>query len=101
MAALGVLWLCLDAVGALVALGVLLGGFSIGVVAGFASLVPGGVGVQDGSLAAVLALQGVPIEDAILGAVLFRLVYYVAPSLVTLPVYASFRRGQGMPTVEV
>lgn len=97
VAALGVLWLCLDAVGAPVALGVLLGGFSIAVVVGFASLVPGGMGVQDGSLAAVLALQGVPIEDAVLGALLFRLVYYLVPFLVTLPVYASFRRAQPTP----
>lgn len=92
LAAFAVLWFCLDAVGEPVGLGVLLGGFSIGVVAGFASLVPGGLGVQDGSLAAVLALQGVPIDHAILGTLLFRFVYYVVPFLTTLPVYASFLR---------
>lgn len=91
-AALGVLWLCFDAVGEPVALGVLVGGFSVGVVAGFASLLPGGLGVQDGSLAAVLAVQGVPVEAAVLGTLLFRLVYYVVPFLATLPVYASFLR---------
>lgn len=91
-AVLGVLWFCLDAVGEPVTSGVLIGGLSIGVVAGFASLIPGGMGVQDGSLAAVLALQGVPLQDAVLGTLLFRLVYYVAPFLATLPVYASFLR---------
>lgn len=99
-AALGVLWYCLDAVGEPVALGVLVGGFSVGVVAGFASLLPGGLGVQDGSLAAVLALQGVPLEAAVLGALLFRFTYYVTPFLATLPVYASFMRGRG-PVDEV
>ncbi|TAJ20595.1 MAG: flippase-like domain-containing protein [Dehalococcoidia bacterium] len=94
LAAFAVLWLCLDAVGEPVAIGVLLGGFSIGVVAGFASLVPGGLGVQDGSLAAVLALQGIPVDRAVLGTLLFRLVYYVVPFLTTLPVYASFLRQQ-------
>lgn len=92
LAAFAVLWFCLDAVGQPVAMGVLLGGFSIGVVAGFASLVPGGLGVQDGSLAAVLALQGVPLDRAVLGTLLFRIVYYVVPFLTTLPVYASFLR---------
>lgn len=92
LAAFAVLWFCLDAVGEPVAVGVLLGGFSIGVVAGFASLVPGGLGVQDGSLAAVLALQGIPVDRAVLGTLLFRVVYYVVPFLVTLPVYASFLR---------
>lgn len=94
IAALGVLWYCLDAVGEAVPLGVLVGGFSVGVVAGFASLVPGGLGVQDGSLAAVLALQGVPLQDAVLGVLLFRIVYYVVPFLATLPVYASFLRNR-------
>lgn len=94
VAALGVLWFCLDAVGEPVALGVLVGGFSVGVVAGFASLMPGGLGVQDGSLAAVLAVQGVPLEVAVLGTLLFRLVYYVVPFLATLPVYVSFVRSR-------
>ncbi|TAK74245.1 MAG: flippase-like domain-containing protein [Dehalococcoidia bacterium] len=100
-AALGVLWFCLDAVGEPVALGVLVGGFSVAVVAGFASLLPGGLGVQDGSLAAVLAVQGVPLEVAVLGSLLFRLVYYLVPFLATLPVYASFlrRRAAAVDTV--
>jgi uncharacterized membrane protein YbhN (UPF0104 family) len=58
-------------------------------VAGFASLLPGGVGVQDGSQAAVLVLRRVPLEAAVLGTLLFRLVYYVAPFLLTLPLYVS------------
>ncbi len=71
-----------------------LSGFAVGTVAGFASLLPGGVGVQDGSQAAVLALRRVPLEAAVLGTLLFRLVYYVAPFLLTLPLYASTLRGQ-------
>lgn len=91
-AALGVLWFCFDAVGEPIALGVLVGGFSVGVVAGFASLLPGGLGVQDGSLAAVLTVQGVPVEAAVLGTLLYRLVYYVLPFLATLPLYVAFLR---------
>lgn len=92
LSVLVVLWWCMDAVGEPVALGMLVAALSVGVVAGFASLVPGGLGVQDGSLAAVLALQGVPLEVAVLGTLLFRIVYYVVPFLATLPVYASFLR---------
>ena len=94
-AMVGVFWCCLSAFAPSVDAAVVVGGFSLSVVAGFASLLPGGLGVQDGSLTAVLALQGVPVEDAVLGALLFRFVYYVTPFLVTLPVYASFLRGRG------
>ena len=101
-AMVGVFWCCLSAVAAPVDAAVVIGGFSVSVVAGFASLLPGGLGVQDASLTAVLALQGVPVEDAVLGALLFRFVYYVTPFLVTLPVYAPFLRGRGGGTgVEV
>ncbi len=94
-AMVGVFWCCLSAFAPSVDAAVVVGGFSLSVVAGFASLLPGGLGVQDGSLTAVLALQGVAVEDAVLGALLFRFVYYVTPFLVTLPVYASFLRGRG------
>lgn len=92
LAALGVLWLCMDAVGEPVGLGVLVGAFSVGVVAGFASMLPGGLGAQDGSLAAVMVLQGVPLESAAIGTLLFRVVYYVAPFVATLPLYAWILR---------
>jgi uncharacterized protein (TIRG00374 family) len=95
-AMLGAFWCCLRAFAAPVDAAVVIGGFSLSVVAGFASLLPGGLGVQDASLTAVLALQGVPVEDAVLGALLFRFVYYVTPFLVTLPVYASFLRRRGV-----
>jgi uncharacterized protein (TIRG00374 family) len=91
-AVLGALWFSLDAVGEPVGLPIIIAALSVGVVAGFVSLLPGGIGVQDGSLAAVLALQGVPLDRAVLGTLLFRIVYYVVPFLTTLPVYASFLR---------
>ena len=94
-AMVGAFWCCLRAFAAPVDAAVVVGGFSLSVVAGFASLLPGGLGVQDASLTAVLTLQGVPVEDAVLGALLFRFVYYVTPFLVTLPVYASFLRRRG------
>lgn len=95
-AMLGAFWCCLSAFAGPVDVDVLVGGFSVGAVAGFASLLPGGVGVQDGSLAAALVVQGVSIEVAVLAALLFRLVYYLVPFVVTLPLYASaLRRRSG------
>lgn len=89
------LGLCFDALGSPVGTGVLLTGFSIGVVAGLLSMVPGGLGVQEGSMAAVYALLGVPFEQAILAAILFRAVYYLVPFLVSLGFYRRLMRAEG------
>ncbi|RJQ13258.1 MAG: UPF0104 family protein [Dehalococcoidia bacterium] len=94
-AMVGAFWCCLSAFTGVVDVDVLVGGFSVGAVAGFASLLPGGIGVQDGSLAAVLALQGVSVEAAVLAVLLFRLVYYLTPFVATLPLYALALRQRG------
>jgi glycosyltransferase 2 family protein len=58
--------------------------FAVGMVASFASLIPGGLGVMEGSMAAIFAGFGVPYETAVLATLLFRIVYYVLPLLVSL-----------------
>ena len=92
--AVAVLGFCFGALGELPEPGVLLTGFSIGVVIGLLSMVPGGLGVQDGSMAAVYTLLGVPFEQAALAAVLFRVVYYLIPFLVSLGFYRRLLRGE-------
>jgi uncharacterized protein (TIRG00374 family) len=91
IAALG---FCFDALGDPVGPGVLLTGFSIGVVVGLISMVPGGLGVQEGSMAAVYALLGVPFEQAVLAAILFRAVYYLVPFLISLSLYWRLLSGE-------
>jgi len=86
------LWFCFYALGNPVGLGVLLPGFSLGITAGFVSLVPGGLGVQEGSMAGIYALLGVPIGIAIVAAVLFRIVYYFIPFLASLGFYRRLLR---------
>ena len=58
--------------------------FAVGMVASFASLIPGGLGVMEGSMAAIFAGFGVPYETAVLASLLFRIAYYVLPLLVSL-----------------
>jgi uncharacterized protein (TIRG00374 family) len=78
---------CFHALGDPVRPGVLLTGFAVGVTAGLVSMVPGGLGVQEGSMAGVYALLGVPFEQAVLAAVLFRVVYYLIPFGAALGLY--------------
>jgi uncharacterized protein (TIRG00374 family) len=83
---------CFDALGDWLKPGVLLTGFAVGVAVGLVSMVPGGLGVQDSSMAGIYALLGVPLEKAVLAAVLFRVVYYLIPFGVSLLFYWGLLR---------
>jgi uncharacterized protein (TIRG00374 family) len=89
------LGLCFDALGDRLHAGVLLTGFSIGVTVGFLSMMPGGMGVQEGSMTGVYVLLGVQLEHAVLAAMLFRIVYYVVPFAVSLALYTRLLRSPG------
>ncbi len=86
-ASIAALWFCFYAMGSHIGLGVLVTGFAVGITVGLLSMVPGGLGVQEGSMAGVYALAGVPIEQAVLAAVLFRVVYYFIPFAISLGFY--------------
>ncbi len=75
------------ALGTSVTPGVLVTGYVIGIMAGLLSMVPGGFGIQEASMAGIYALLGVPVEVAILAAILFRFLYYIVPYFCILPFY--------------
>jgi uncharacterized protein (TIRG00374 family) len=81
------LWFCFDAFGNVPNLGVLLSGFVIGLSAGSLSLVPGGLGVQDASMAGVYSLLGMSFAQATLVVILFRAVSDFIPFFISLPFY--------------
>jgi uncharacterized protein (TIRG00374 family) len=67
------------AFGVAVSPGVVLSGFFVGISAGALSMIPGGVGVQDASMAGIFVLLGVALEPALLATILFRTCYYFVP----------------------
>lgn len=71
-------------VGVAVPMGVVVIGFSIGVFLSIVNLVPGGLGIMEGSMAAVFAGLGVPLEAAVVATLLYRVFYYLLPLLVSL-----------------
>jgi uncharacterized protein (TIRG00374 family) len=91
-ASMTALWFCFDALGEPLGVEVLIAGFSIGLTAGALSMVPGGLGVQEGSIAGVYALLGAPFRQAILAAILFRVVYYLIPYVLSLGFYGRLLR---------
>jgi glycosyltransferase 2 family protein len=85
---------CFYALGNPIDPAVLLTGFAVGIAVGLLSMIPGGLGVQEGSMAAVYALLGVPFGQALLAAILFRAVYYFIPFLFSLGFYWRLMRGE-------
>jgi uncharacterized protein (TIRG00374 family) len=99
-ASVGALWFCFDALGDPISLGVLLTGFALGITAGLLSMVPGGLGVQEASMAGMYALLGVPLQKAVLASILFRVVYYLVPYLVSLGFYGWLLRKVARPEMK-
>jgi uncharacterized protein (TIRG00374 family) len=83
---------CFRALGEPLHPGVLITGFAIGVTLGLVSMLPGGMGVQEGSMTGVYVLLGVNYEKAVLAAIVFRAIYYLVPFVVSLFLYANIAR---------
>lgn len=88
----GTLWLCLLTLGTFVDPGGLLLGFVVGVSLGAISFIPGGLGVQDGSMIGIYALLGVPIRTSVLAVILCRIIYTFLPYFFSIFVYNDVMR---------
>jgi uncharacterized protein (TIRG00374 family) len=86
------LFFAFRAFGLSVSPGVVLTGFFVGLSAGSLSMIPGGVGVQDASMAGVYVLLGVALEPALLATILFRACYYFIPFLAALLGYGLAKK---------
>ena len=93
-ARVGVIWFCFQALGSDIEFGVTVTGFAIGVAVGVMSMVPGGIGVQEGSIVGTYHLLGVPLEEAVLASILFRAVYYMIPFGISLGFYRRLMRAE-------
>jgi uncharacterized protein (TIRG00374 family) len=89
------LWFCFRAFDITLSPGQSISGFVIGTVAGVASLFPGGLGIQEASMAGIFALFGISFEKAVLASILYRAVYSIAPYLVSLGLYRQILRRKG------
>jgi phosphatidylglycerol lysyltransferase len=80
---------CFKALGIPVHLGVLITGFNFGITLTVISFIPGDLGVQEASIAGILAIFGVPFSQGVLGSMLFRVLYYFVPFVFSLGFYWS------------
>ena len=86
------LFFCFKALAIPVHLGVLITGFNFGITLTVISFIPGDLGVQEASIAGILAIFGVPFSQGVLGAILFRVLYYFVPFVFSLGFYWSLLR---------
>ncbi len=69
-------------------------GFAVGIILSLVSFVPGGLGVMEGSMAAIFSSLSVPFETAVVAVLIFRVAYYVLPMVISV---FFFRRMLGAP----
>ncbi len=86
------LYFCFLAIHYPIHIEILVVGFAVGLFASILSLVPGGLGVMEGSMAAIYYSLNVPLEEAIVAVILYRLIYYVFPFLTSLLLYRTLFR---------
>lgn len=86
---IGVLWGCFWAIGVKLPFALAAIGFAIGILTSMVSLVPGGIGIMEGSMTLVFVGLGLDHESTVVAVLLFRLIYYGVPFLVSL----AFFRG--------
>jgi hypothetical protein len=85
--ALIALKLCFLALGLTTNASVLLIGYLLSVMVGTLSMIPGGLGIQESSMSGIYALFGLPLEITLIGSILFRIIFYFAPALISLAFY--------------
>jgi uncharacterized protein (TIRG00374 family) len=79
-----VLYTAFVAIGSPIAMSHVIAGFAIGMFFSIASLVPGGLGILEGSMAAVFVGLGVQFEQAVVAILIFRAAYYGLPIVASL-----------------
>ncbi len=72
------------AIGTPIPMSAVIAGFAIGMFFSIASLVPGGLGIMEGSMTAVFVTLGVQFEQAVVAILIYRAAYYGLPILASL-----------------
>jgi uncharacterized protein (TIRG00374 family) len=86
------LWFCFDAFGNVPTFAVLLSGFGVGLSVGGISMIPGGLGTQDVSMAGIFSALGMSFANTVLVVILFRIVSDFIPLCMSLPTYVRIIR---------
>jgi hypothetical protein len=59
-------------------------GFAVGTILALISFIPGGLGIMEGSMAAIFVSLAVPLETAVVAILIFRVAYYLLPLVISV-----------------
>ena len=82
-----VLYFAFRAVGVHITAGVLVAGFAVGMVTTLIPLLPGGLGAMELAMTAVYAQMGINWDAALMATLIYRVVYYILPGIVSIFIY--------------
>ena len=67
--------------------GVLVAGFAVGMVTTLIPILPSGLGAMELAMTAVFAQMGIDWDAALMATLIYRVVYYVIPGIVSIFIY--------------
>ncbi len=82
-----VLYFAFCAVGVNISAGVLVAGFAIGMATTLIPILPSGLGAMELAMTAVFSQMGVEWDAALMATLIYRVVYYVIPGIVSIFIY--------------
>ena len=89
-----VLYFAFRAVGVHITAGVLVAGFAVGMVTTLIPLLPGGLGAMELAMTAVYAQMGINWDAALMATLIYRVVYYILPGIVSIFIYWGLQRSE-------
>lgn len=89
---IGVMYLSFLTMNWPISINVLIIGFAVGQIVGIISMIPGGTGTMEGSMALTYSALGIPFEVALGASLIYRLAFYIVPFFVSLPFYLSLKQ---------
>lgn len=82
-----VLYFAFRAVGVMISPGVLVAGFAVGMVTTLIPILPSGLGAMELAMTAVFNQMGIDWDAALMATLIYRVVYYVIPGIVSIFIY--------------
>ena len=82
-----VLYFAFQAVGVDISAGVLVAGFAVGMVTTLIPILPSGLGAMELAMTAVFSQMGIDWDSALMATLIYRVVYYVIPGIVSIFIY--------------
>ncbi len=90
-----VLYFAFRAVGVHITAGVLVAGFAVGMVTTLIPLLPGGLGAMELAMTAVYSQMGINWDAALMATLIYRVVYYILPGIVSIFIYWGLQLSEG------